>query len=178
MNDLQHTSSTSTLATWTPDGSPLPVRVMERIFARLSATYGATALAGAHAGSEPELVMQVWSEGLAGFTVDEIKRGLAARPSRFAPNLPEFMHLCRPALDPEYAWHEAARAMREGFDAFAWSHVVVRQAALGLGYELRTSTFEKCRKRWTAALDAQWSSAPRTTTPDANVSLAIEGDRP
>jgi hypothetical protein len=48
--------------------------------------------------------MVAWSEELAGYTPEELKRGLAACKNRnFPVSFPEFVNLCRPVLTPEEA---------------------------------------------------------------------------
>jgi hypothetical protein len=152
--------SISTLLTFLPalsttEGDALPVPVVEALFGRLSAVLGSGMLA-LYANSDADLVKAEWGRGLAGFTPEEFRRGMAAtRGNRFAPNLPEFAIRCRPCLDPELAWHEAARAVMGDPCTFAWTHPALRWAAQAFNYELRTSTFEKHRKRWTAEMAEQ-----------------------
>jgi hypothetical protein len=152
-----------------PDGDPIPTRWVEDLFARLTAIVG-SAMGTVYAGADPELVKSEWAEALAGFSAEEVKRGIAAtRTRRFPPNLPEFLHLCRPALDPEVAWHEAEAGMRAhaAQQDFAWSHPAVFWAAREFSYELRTSNFTACRKRWEPTLAAMWSLRAWPAVPDA-----------
>lgn len=167
------TSSTSPLA---PSGEGIPIAWVEDLFGRLHACVGSALFTVVYAGAAPELVKQEWAEGLVGFSADEIRRGLAAvRTRKFAPNLPEFLHLCRPALDPETAWIEAELGMRRHAErvAFEWSHPAVFWAAREMQFELRSSTFAACRKRWEAALSATWSVRTWPPIPDPTVQ-AIE----
>lgn len=141
-----------------PDG-PVPTRWVEYLFARLAAILGGS-MSNVYASADPDRVKAEWAEALAGFSAEEVKRGLAAtRTRKFAPNLPEFLHLCRPALDPEVAWIEAEQGMASHAkgERFAWSHPAVYWAGRQFGYELRSGTFERCRKRWTAALAAEFA---------------------
>jgi hypothetical protein len=122
-------------------------------------------MADVYAGAEPEDVKREWAEALVGFSGPEVKRGLVATRTHsargFAPNLPEFLHMCRPSLDPEVAWDEAGRGIRARADAqaFAWSHPAVYWAARDFGHELRISDpLAKHRKRWEARL-AEWFAA-------------------
>lgn len=154
-----------------PDGAPVPVRWVEDLFARLAAILGG-AMSNVYASADPQLVKAEWAEALGGFSADEVKRGInATRTRKFPPNLPEFLHLCRPALDPETAWIEAEAGMRSHGEkvAFAWSHPAVYWAARELQYELRTSNFAACRKRWEAALGAMWALRAWPTVPDPTV---------
>lgn len=141
-----------------PDGSPLKLAWIEDLFGRLTASVGSSMFTAVYAGADPEVVKAQWAEGLAILTVDEVKRGLAAtRTRKFPPNLGEFLHLCRPALDPEVAWIEAEKGLRAhtAGEAFAWSHAAVYWAARAMQHEIRTATFAQMRKRWETVL-AEW----------------------
>lgn len=135
----------------------MPAEWVEDLFGRLQAILG-TALGNVYAGADPELVKAEWAQALVGFSGDEIRRGLAAvRTRRFAPNLPEFLLLCRPALDPEVAWHEAEQGFRAhaAGQAFDWSHPAVFWAGRDFAYELRSRSYAEVRKRWEVSL-ARW----------------------
>lgn len=102
-----------------------------------------------------------WALGLADMRPEEVARGLAAcRTRRFPPSLGEFAHLCRPALDPEVAWHEAYEGLRarEGGEPGVWSHPAVFRAARIMGYELRTQHFAAVRKRWGMTLNREFAA--------------------
>lgn len=142
-----------------PQGRP-PVEWVEDLFARIAAIVGAQALEAMCAGVDPALVKAEWAKGLTGLSRAEVARGLAAtRLRKFPPNLPEFLHLCRPALDPEFAWHEAVEGMREwaGGNAFAWSHPAVFWAAMTMREELRAKPYAECRVAWSRRMAQQWS---------------------
>ena len=150
-----------------PDG-PVPTRWVEYLFARLAAILGGS-MSNVYASADPDRVKAEWAEALAGFSADEVKRGLAAtRTRRFAPNLPEFLHLCRPALDPELAWIEAEHGMasRTKGERFGWSHPAVYWAGRQFSFELRSSSYEQCRKRWAAALTAEFAKGAWAAPPD------------
>jgi hypothetical protein len=134
--------------------------IVKAIFSRLAINYGAAAI---HGDGDPELKLSMWAESLAGLSQAELVRGLSSMPTRFAPALAEFRLMCRPGLDPAYAWVEAESASAGRGE---WSHEVVREAARGFGYELRTSTYEKCRMRWAQALNAEWQRWTRAQQPE------------
>lgn len=169
MSDPQNPPTSSTYPpALSPDGSPVPLRWVEDIFERLTAIVG-SAMATVYAGADEQRVKQAWAEALAGFSATEIRRGLAAtRTRRYAPNLPEFLHLCRPALDPEVAWIEADQGMASHAkgERFAWTHPAVYWAGRQFGFELRSSSFEQCRKRWAAALTAEFAKGAWATPAD------------
>lgn len=165
--NLPATSSTLKPA-MSADGAPIPMHWVEDLFERLAAILGAS-MANVYAGAKAERVKAEWAEALAGFSADEVKRGLAAtRTRKFAPNLPDFLHLCRPALDPELAWIEAEQGMASHGrgERFAWSHPAVYWAAREIQHELRSSTFALCRKRWERLLADQWARGSWAQPPD------------
>ena len=167
---LQPTTPTSSMSmpVLSPDGRPVPTRWVEYLFARLAAILGGS-MSNVYASADPARVKAEWAEALAGFSAEEVKRGLeATRTRKFAPNLPEFLHLCRPALDPEVAWIEAEQGMASHSkgERFAWTHPAVYWAGRQFGFELRSSSFEQCRKRWTAALAAEFAKGAWATPAD------------
>jgi hypothetical protein len=171
MTDNVHqlpTPSTSTPAL-SRDGGAIPIHWVEELFERLSAILGG-AMANVYASADPQRVKTEWAEALAGFTADEVKRGIAAtRTRKFAPNLGEFLHLCRPALDPEIGFIEAEKGLRAHADgiAFAWSHPAVYWAAKGMAYEVRTTAYAHVRKRWDLHLAAEFAKGQWAGIPDA-----------
>lgn len=146
-----------------------PAEWIAEIFARFGACFGVTAMDAMFAAVPPEDVRVEWRRGLAGFSSAEISRALdATRSRRFPPNLGEFIQLARPGLDPETAWIEAAEGMREHVAgrAFAWSHPAVFWAAREMQFELRTSSFGACSRRWSALLARSWAAGRWLAVPD------------
>ncbi len=116
---------------------------------------------------EPHLIdnwKQVWSEGLAseGITGDEVGKALQLCLTRFdwPPELPEFIQLCRPPIEPESAYFEALRMMRYRFSdneqeksLEVWSNPAIFYAANRIGFhDLKLVPFEKISKRWRSEL--------------------------
>lgn len=167
MNELSQQSSTSHRGL-SPDGKPVPTAWVEELFSRLVAILGG-AMSNVYAGADPERVKAEWAEALAGFSAEEVKRGIAAtRTRKFAPNLPEFLNLCRPALDSETAWIEAEEGMRlhvRGIP-FAWSHPAVYWAAREVQHELRTGTHQQHRRRWDRVMALEWAKGAWCSPPD------------
>jgi hypothetical protein len=156
------------LSTWKPASSaePLPQKWIARIFERLTAQLGSK-VADLYAGVPPDTVQEEWGRALADFHPAEIDRGLTACQSRpFAPTLGEFLRLCRPALDPETAFIEAAHGLlqRGRGEVGDWSHPAVFRAAVALSHEVRTGNFREVRKRWEWQLSIEfakgWSEIP------------------
>lgn len=163
---------------------------VERLFARLSAMYGAR-FADMWSGLDMAKVKAAWAEDLGDLTLDEVTRGVSACKLRdWPPTLPEFLSLCRPSLDPESAFSEAVQQMAlrdQGRDR--WSHPAIYWAAVTIGaFDLRNMAWSAIKPRWSRVLQAElakgeWPevpprlealSAPGGTAPDpATVEAAI-----
>lgn len=128
----------------------LPSELIERIFKRLVALYGAS-FTRQWKDVPADTMKFTWARELAGFTDAEIVRGLeACRAREFPPTVPEFRNLCRPPMDMEAAFHEAARVWpsREG-----WSSAVVYWAAQAIGDDVKKQPWNTMRGRWREAYD-------------------------
>jgi hypothetical protein len=79
----------------------LPLQAVERLFDRLTATYGRQFLS-LYEGLDVQAVKTVWAHELGGFggNLHAIAWGLENLPAR-APNAVEFRFLCRLAPQPE-----------------------------------------------------------------------------
>lgn len=128
---------------------------MERLFDVMLTHYGKAFLDKWSVVSADKL-KAVWAEKLAGLTSAELKRGVESLDECvFPPSLPEFRRLCRPPVDYEGLYFEAAREWqrrRDGGDV--WSDPAVYWAAQSMGSALRDTPYEKARARWRGALDA------------------------
>ena len=159
---------------------PLPQRYIGRLFERLESQMG-TKVMDLYKGGNPESIQHEWSTGLAGFTPQELQRGLSrCQHRKFAPNLGEFAQLCRPTLDPEIAWHEAVAGLqaREAGEVGVWSHPAVWRAACTLRYELRTANLRDCRNRWDYELSNEFARGHvADVPPPAAAVLQIEAKR-
>lgn len=154
--------------------APVPQGAIRELIRALNAQLG-TKLADMFEGVAPADVEIEWSAQLAGFRSEEIERGLAVvSERRFPPTLGEFKNFCRPALDPEYAWYEAAAGMRAraAGKRGVWSHPAVYRAAKNFDYELRRRSFADCRTRWSMELRRQFAAGWGEPVPDPV--LAIE----
>ena len=75
---------------------PLQASWISALFAKLQVRYGHRWVSAYPAGKVQEVALAEWSEGLAGFTGNEIKRGLDTWNNDWPPTLPEFKAACRP----------------------------------------------------------------------------------
>lgn len=160
--------ATTALSTFTQPSSlePLPQKWVARIFERLTAQLGSK-VADLWAGVPPANVQAEWADALAGFHATEIERGLKACQTRaFAPTLGEFCRLCRPALDPEFAWLEAGHCLRQRDkgEMGDWTHPGVFRAGCEMSMEARGGNWKEHRKRWEWTLQRElaegWSEIP------------------
>lgn len=153
----------------------LPERWTEKIFRRMENFYGAK-WRDSLGGIPRDRVRQAWGEELAGYTPDEITRGLdGCRGRVWPPTLPEFLLLCRPLADARADWLEAREQMAlrlRGQGGDVWSRPQVYWAAVAIGnYDLQTHGWEAMRPRWERALAAAGGdpvpaySAPQAALP-------------
>ena len=151
------------------DAQPLRPDWVKALFAKLSARYG-TLFADRYAGVPQDILLAEWGAELAGFTGEDIRRGLdGCRELKFPPTLPEFITLCRPPIEPHTAFMEAMRNMRArdlGQNP-EWSHPAIYWAAVEVTYyDMRQSTYSAMKARWERALADQlrqreWPAIPR-----------------
>lgn len=151
-----------------PNVSPFPVPWAVKLVDRLHVLYGAQFLRQWE-GIDKRALALAWAEDLAGYTGDEIARGLAACKAKpFPPTLPEFLLLCRPTLNPEAAYHEAVAGMvaRNSGERGEWSHPGIYWAAVRVtSHDLLSMGWQAIRGRWEAALrdvmsKGRWEAVP------------------
>ena len=130
--------------------SVLPESWVEKLFARFSAMYGRK-FADLWADCNLRDVKATWAEDLAGFTGEEIKRGVDACKTRtFPPTLPEFVQLCRPAVDYESLYISAAMGVSSG----VWNNKLAYWATQAVGaFEVRNEPYAKMKNRWNRAIE-------------------------
>lgn len=125
---------------------------------------------------EPESIKRAWGEDLAGYTADELKKGLEwCKTQKWPPTLPEFMTACRPVIDARTEWAEACEQMRirlEGKGADAWTRPQVYWAAVAIGwYDLNSTAWEQISARWKAAV----ATAKADPIPEYRAALPAPG---
>lgn len=127
---------------------------IDRLFRRFGAMYGKH-FADMWAGQSLAEVKEVWEEELADMTTTEIARGVdACRTRAWPPTLPEFIKLCRPTLDYERAFVEAAKQLprrERGNDE--WSDPAVFWAAMSMSWDVQNNGYQAVRGQWQNALD-------------------------
>lgn len=173
MNDRLPMSATS------PERpSALPDAWIERLFLRFSAMYGSK-FADLWRGCDLANVKAQWAEDLAGYTPDEIKRGIdACKTGRdWPPTLPEFLKLCRKPIDAERAFYEAVEQMaRRESGRDVWSHPAIYWAAVDIGaFDLKNGTWKTLQHRWWNALSKRMDDSSLPDVPARAEALPAPG---
>lgn len=129
---------------------------MAKLFAIMAAMYGK--LWFDQWADTPAAVMEeVWRTELQGFSKSEIEAGVAAcRNLPWPPTLPQFLKLCRPEIDAEFAWKVAGEGMRarQTGEMGNWPDPCIYWAASRFGpFEVLNEPLAKHRVSWVAELD-------------------------
>lgn len=123
----------------------LSAQATERIFARLTGTYGRD-FSSRYEGNDANTVRSIWASELDGFEHDlqSIAWALEHLPER-APNAIEFRNLCRRAPQPEPPQLEAPRADPR--------RIAAELAKLG---PILKKKKERNRREWAERIVARW----------------------
>lgn len=164
------------LQTKSNDAKPMPIHWVEALFKRMLARYGSLWQDRyGRLGLDMADIMHEWSIELAGFSGQEIARGLdGCRTLKFPPTLPEFMLLCRPPIDAHAAFSETVRnlAARARGDDSEWSHPALFWAALAVGqFDLMGTSYPNIKTRWEAALQEEMNRTDIKPVPPAMKAL-------
>lgn len=141
--------------------SPLQNSWIDEIFKRFHGRFGNRFLANYVTGQTDsngqdkgvENAKTTWGIELAGYTGDEIKKGLEHTYS-YMPDCDAFKLICRPFADYEAAYHEAVTQLRlrvSGNDK--WSCAAVYWAYVSIGSDLGCFPYSSLKARWKPALD-------------------------
>lgn len=96
---------------------------------------------------------RVWGKALAGFTPEEIKRGLETQYA-FMPDCDKFKLACRPTIDLEQAFCEAVQQMQRRKESKdEWTSPIIYWAAVDLGNDLNNYPYQSIKARWKSAFD-------------------------
>lgn len=158
---------------------PIPNAWIERLWDRLKTMYGAKFI-DLWRDVDPIQLKQAWAEEFAGYTANEIKRGLEACKIRpFPPTLPELLTLCRPAMTAESAFYEAVEQIRRRPDGRdKWSHPAVYWAAVKIGaHDLQNMPWPSIKGRWTAAYEDTMSAGIWPEIPPYRASIPAPGQQ-
>lgn len=101
-------------------------------------------------------VKDTWAKALAGYSVREVRQGLAACHCKpWPPTLPEFLLLCRPKPDYEALFRDAQKqAGQRRYGNDKWESPLLFWAAYRMGtYDMVNLPWEKARTRWIRIID-------------------------
>lgn len=156
----------------------LPSRVTDELFDRIHAILG-DKFFDFYKGADPQVFRDEWSAALADFKPVELERGLVQMTrQKFVPTLGEFSQWCRPALDPEWAFHEAHACLmqRDQGKRGDWSHPAVWRAACALSLEVRQQDYAKVRTRWKLTLEREFAAGWGEPIPEPPLKLGHTPD--
>lgn len=154
---------------------PLPSNWVDEIFKRFHGRFGNRFFAefslgkiGPDGQDEGHVnAKRVWGEELAGFTPEEIKRGLSAQ-YEYLPDCDKFKLACRPTIDLEQAFCEAVHQMQKRKDnKDQWTTPVIYWAAVELGNDLNNYPYQSIKGRWKSAFDKAREKVLRGDLPNS-----------
>lgn len=163
----------------TSQGKPnaLPDTWIERLFQKMEDRYGSLWV-DRYNGLPRNRVKATWAEDLAGFTGEELRKGMdGCKRNKFPPTLPEFLTLCCPDVSAEASFFEAITQLRlrkDGKDS--WSHPAIYWAAVAIGSsDMMNGTWQTMRGRWTKELNDFMAEVSLPAVPAFAVALPPPG---
>ena len=147
----------------------IPTSWVDALFVKMSNLYG-NKFKLMWEGQDINQVKSVWAEELGKLTRDEIAKGAnALMTQEWPPTLPQFIKLCRPAIDSVAAYYEAVNGVvaREHGNMGEWSHPAIFWASVKIGaFDLKNQSYSNVKGRWEKALDeelskGQWKDIPQ-----------------
>lgn len=144
----------------------LPERLIDDLLSRIQAAVGDRFFDN-YKGSDPAVFRDEWAHALSDLKKHELERGLRELANaKFPPSLGEFRVMCRPCLDPEWAFHHAHLCLleRDKGEVGNWSHPAEWRAASVMSLEIRRGDYGACKGRWRVLLErelaAGWGEMP------------------
>lgn len=95
----------NSLSTPSPQKPRLPKSWVSALFAKLQGRYGHLWTSSYPPGPVLEAALYEWGVGLAGYSPEEIKRGLDQYRGEYPPTLEVFRQVCRPASRRVHAYY-------------------------------------------------------------------------
>lgn len=146
---------------------PLPLDWVDAIYKKFAIYWGEQFLSK-WKGLPHDDLLEAWSEELAGYSPEELKRGLAECKKKVFPvSLPEFMLLCRPIINSQEAFYEAmAQSQLRHSGKDNWSHPAIFWTYYALSWEFTNLTTRELEKRWEIEFQkiygqGNWREIPR-----------------
>lgn len=149
------------------------ISLIDHLWNRLSGTYGGRWLKDFPDMQSIENWKAAWAEALdeERVTPQEVAQGLRTCRRKFPdwpPAVGEFIHACRPALEPEVAFYTAVAGMaaRHNGEHGNWPHPAIYWAAVEVGgHDLQHCPYETMKARWERSLNevmarGEWKPVP------------------
>jgi hypothetical protein len=154
--------------------NPLPMAWIEKLFDRMISFYGHKFL-DMWRDVDLQGVKETWAHELGKLSRDEIARGAnALMTQEWPPTLPQFIKLCRPAIDAVAAYYEAVNGViaREHGNIGEWSHPAIFWASVKVGaFDLKHQTYSAIKGRWEGALNEELAKGNWTAIPEPMIAL-------
>ena len=152
----------------------LPIAWIERLFEKMVSLYGHKFL-DMWRDVDLQAVKTTWAAELGKLTRDEIAKGAnALMTQEWPPTLPQFIKLCRPAIDSVAAYYEAVNGVvaREHGNMGEWSHPAIFWASVKIGaFDLKNQSYSNVKGRWEKALDEELSKGQWKDIPQPSIAL-------
>jgi len=153
---------------------PLPMAWIEKLFERMISLYGHKFL-DMWRDVDLQAVKGIWAQELGKLSRDEIAQGAnALLAQEWPPTLPQFIKLCRPAIDAVAAYYEAVNGViaREHGNIGEWSHPAIFWASVKVGaFDLKHQTYSAIKGRWEGALNEELAKGNWTAIPEPIIAL-------
>lgn len=163
--------STSTKNEWLETHPKLGISLMDHLFNRFDGSYPNRWRAAFANAQAIQNWREAWAEAFAeeGLTTSDISTAIRTCRKMYdwPPSLPEFLKACRPSLDSESAFCEAAREIgKRATNQDKWSHPAIYWAAVQMGVDLINHPYSEIKNRWNKALSTElekgsWDEIPR-----------------
>jgi hypothetical protein len=156
----------------------LPEHWIESLFSKMAYTYGVK-FADQWRGIDGRGVKLHWAEALTVLSREELSAGVHKLSTRdWPPTLPEFLKLCRPALDPQAAYYEALEQgmRRQRGEPEAWSLPAIFWAWSAIGaHDFNQLGYAMLKPRWERALAAELAKSDPEPIPARAIALPAPG---
>ena len=154
--------------------NPIPDSWIEKLFERMVGLYGNKFL-DMWGKTDLLQVKAIWAQELGKLTREEIAKGANSLINQeWCPTLPQFIKLCRPAIDFTAAYYEALNGVlaREKGDKGEWSHSAIFWASTKIGaFDFKNQNYMTIKSRWEKALQDELAKGTWKDIPEAMIAL-------
>lgn len=152
----------------------IPDSWIEKLFERMVGLYGNKFL-DMWGKTDLLQVKTIWAQELGKLTREEIAKGANSLINQeWCPTLPQFIKLCRPAIDFTAAYYEALNGVlaREKGDKGEWSHPAIFWASTKIGaFDFKNQNYTTIKSRWEKALQDELAKGAWKDIPEAMIAL-------